>query len=249
MPPRASRRGGGWQQRAGARAADAEVTHSLLAYELTCQALLGVISPQQARLYASLAKQDIETARGRGPEFEFIDLNNLSKLGTDGQYGNKVYGDLMSSLAPSHFAPYKAKLPMMLHPDSPPLKYEQSILLPHETFNTLYNFYPHEFKKRMCPSNDVCYSFWDKMAGCPILDGHPVHARTDLPCDWRYLAVPWSMHGDGVPCVGVGKTWSKSMELLSWASCLVAGTTIGTFLYVRIICTLYLDAFRHGYRL
>ena len=88
MPPKAPRRG--WQQRARTRPADAELVHSVLAYELTCQALLGVISPQQARLYASLAKQDIAIARGRAPDFEFTDLNNVCKLGNGGQYSNNV---------------------------------------------------------------------------------------------------------------------------------------------------------------
>ena len=158
MPPK-SRRGGGWQQRGRGLGADAELTHSVLAYELTCQVLLGVISPQQARFYASLAKQDIATARGRGPNFEFADLEKLSQLGNDGRYSQNIHRDLMYSLAPSHIEPHQVKLPMMMHPDPPPQRYDQCILLPHETFSTLYNHYPHEFKSRVCPSNEVCFSF------------------------------------------------------------------------------------------
>ena len=100
----------------------------------------------------------------------------------------------------------------------------------------------------MCPSNEACASFWEKIGDHPLLEGHPVHARRDLPCDWRRLAVPFSIHGDGVPCVGVGKTWSKSMELLSWASCLVKGNTIDTFLHLWFICALYFYPFRSRHR-
>ena len=59
----------------------------------------------------------------------------------------------------------------------------------------------------------------------PLLDGHPVLGVRR----WTHRAIPISVHGDGVPVTGVGKAWGKSMEVLSWASCLAAGTTLGTF--------------------
>ena len=70
--------------------------------------------------------------------------------------------------------------------------------------------------------------FWDEMEDHPLLVGHPVRARRN----WKSLCVPISIHGDGVPCVGVGKSWTKSMELLSWASCVASGTTMNTFHYI-----------------
>ena len=49
------------------------------------------------------------------------------------------------------------------------------------------------------------------------------------------------MHGDGVPCVGIAKSWGKSMDLLSWASCLAAGSTMNTFFDIYGIFTVCLS--------
>ena len=138
MPPKGRSRGrGGWQQRERRRGVDPDLTHSLLAYELTCQSLLGVISPHQARLFAELAKKDISNAQRQGPDFVFDDLDNLASLGSNGCYQNHVHKDIVQNLSTPHMQATTIKLPMSLHPDSEPHFYDQDILLPHETFITL----------------------------------------------------------------------------------------------------------------
>jgi hypothetical protein len=45
----------------------------------------------------------------------------------------------------------------------------------------------------------------------------------DVP-EWSANFLPLSLHGDGVPVTGVGKSWSKGVESYSWASSLSEGT-------------------------
>ena len=44
--------------------------------------------------------------------------------------------------------------------------------------------------------------------------------------DWKTKAVPITMHGDGVPVVGVGKPGTKSLEIVSWCSLFGTGSTV-----------------------
>ena len=44
--------------------------------------------------------------------------------------------------------------------------------------------------------------------------------------NWASLACPISIHGDGVPCVGVGKAGSKSFDVYSYQGILARGTTL-----------------------
>ena len=60
------------------------------------------------------------------------------------------------------------------------------------------------------------------MAANPNLVGHPVAARAD----YSSKCIPIALHGDGVPVTGVGKAWSKSVEIYSWSSCLSGGNIV-----------------------
>ena len=63
----------------------------------------------------------------------------------------------------------------------------------------------------------------------PQLKDHPVHARRD----WKRLAKPLVLHGDGVPLTGLGKSWSKVMDVFSISSLLGRGSTrLNVFLIV-----------------
>ena len=42
---------------------------------------------------------------------------------------------------------------------------------------------------------------------------------------WK-KCIPLALHGDGVPVTGIGKSWSKSVDVWSWCSCLVRRTTL-----------------------
>eukprot|EP00959_Pyramimonas_sp_CCMP1952_P366988 7686522-Pyramimonas_sp.AAC.1 len=59
------------------------------------------------------------------------------------------------------------------------------------------------------------------MLGGPQLDGHPVRDRDD----WRSIAIPLSIHGDGAPVTGLGKIWQQSALIYSWCSVFASGST------------------------
>ena len=48
----------------------------------------------------------------------------------------------------------------------------------------------------------------------PQLKDHPVRYRRD----WKRRAIPLVLHGDGVPLTGIGKSWSKLMDVFSISS-------------------------------
>ena len=85
---------------------------------------------------------------------------------------------------------------------------------------------------RMVPSKESLHDFWEAMRGTKLLEGHPVLTH---PCEaapaarrgtFRDWAVPLSLHVDGVPVTGVGKAWSKTLDVYSWCSLLAKGITV-----------------------
>ena len=44
--------------------------------------------------------------------------------------------------------------------------------------------------------------------------------------------MPISLHGDGVPVTGVGRSWAKSYEALTWTSCVASGSTSSIFNFI-----------------
>ena len=76
------------------------------------------------------------------------------------------------------------------------------------------------------------------MRDSPDMVAHPVVQRQD----YQTLAVPISLHGDGVPITGQGKAWGQSVDAFSWRSILSTGTTLMTnflifFIWKFLKCT------------
>eukprot|EP00959_Pyramimonas_sp_CCMP1952_P000760 14967-Pyramimonas_sp.AAC.1 len=92
------------------------------------------------------------------------------------------------------------------------------MLLPHEMFAALFHAHPEHWKKTACSSPDKLEQLWADVSDHPALDGNPVK---DSPA-WERRTAPISIHGDGVPIKGVGKSWSESMNICSWCS-MIAG--------------------------
>ena len=220
---------GGRLQRQARAARQQQAQHSSeLAHFLVLQCLWGFCSIPYANKIARLAKLDIDTAVSAGGDFSFHDLNELASIGTEGRHAKNMFVDLSAKLSPSHFPEYTAPLPLKIF-ERPVKPILQSFLLPHETFSALYHCYPEAWKERILPHQGALDKFWSEMVDHPLMIGHPVHRRAN----WKKLCIPISMHGDGVPCTGVGKSWVKSMELLSWTSCLAAGATMKTFFFIH----------------
>ena len=65
------------------------------------------------------------------------------------------------------------------------------------------------WRERVLPDEDELEEFWDSMEGNPQLNDHPVLLRES----WKKKAIPLCIHGDGVPLTGIGKSWSKFMDV------------------------------------
>ena len=231
--------------RGGRRQREARAAHgnchaqSSLGQFLVLQTLWGHMSLPAAQKLAAHAKKDIERAVAGGADFSYSDLNALASLG-NGQ-SNYMQRDLMRKLEPSNFRLYEVRLPMKILEQQPRL-YLQHMMLPHETFSTLFHKYPTAWQERVLPSPSAISNFWEQMSEHPLMVNHPVRRRPN----WSRLCIPLSFHGDGVPCLGVGKAWGKSMDLLSWASCLATGTTMTTFFYIYGI---FLSCYSTGFEM
>ena len=95
------------------------------------------------------------------------------------------------------------------------------VYLPHEVFASVYSNYPAAFTKMFAADKEECERFWEAVSDDPALVGHPI--KNDP--NWRSKTVPLSLHGDGTPIAGRGKSWSKQMTFWSMASLLVTSST------------------------
>ena len=95
------------------------------------------------------------------------------------------------------------------------------MFLPHEVFAEVYSHYPAAFRKIFASDKEECEHFWTAVEDHPALVGHPIK---DVP-NWQSKTVPLSLHGDGTPIAGRGKSWSKQMTFWSMASLLVQSST------------------------
>ena len=151
------------------------------------------------------------------------ELKRLSTLGSNGKFKNHCHRDLVKMLRPPDLslATSKFKLPMAVGRHS--MQLDQHFCLPHAMFAAMYENHPEYFG--ICMGTETsCASFWKDMASHPHFREHPIHDRHDF----QKHGVPISLHGDGVPVAGVGKSWSKSCDVYSWSSLLARGmNTLG----------------------
>eukprot|EP00969_Alexandrium_andersonii_P194990 8613828-Alexandrium_andersonii.AAC.1 len=50
------------------------------------------------------------------------------------------------------------------------------------------------------------------------------HSTVATKSNFKQQVIPLALHGDGVPALGVGQAWQKTMEVFSWSSLVGAGT-------------------------
>ena len=99
------------------------------------------------------------------------------------------------------------------------------ILLPHELFAHIYKHHPGAFLERLL-DGDVGNpgKFWESMRAPPAHPAWKTHPMKSTPQVWA-RCVPIALHGDGVPVAGVGRAWSKSIDIYNWSSLLSSGAT------------------------
>ena len=217
------------QRRASASAAlAADVERSSLATYLLYLWSWGMMSPQSVQKIASRCKHDIELARsGR---LDMSELEVLSSLGSNGVWSSNCHSDLLRKLVVS---PLSGAIRCFTAPVRNVQAWtivvaKQAFLLPHVAFSTLYYSHTAAFHESVTGGVDKLKEFWQTMAGSPRLSKHPVRDRRL----YRERAVPISVHGDGVPVTGIGKSWSKSCEVISWCGMMGAGATLDVNFYI-----------------
>ena len=137
------------QSHAEARAAGMmSENKSTLAVSLIQMCPWGFASPQVVQNLCACAIQDIDD------KHDLSLLRKLAKAGTGGRHANNVHGDLMKTIVHdcgmqqpfSETTPFKKCGEM-----------KQSMLLPHETFASIYNNYPAEWKKNAPKASSLVY--------------------------------------------------------------------------------------------
>lgn len=179
----------------------------------------GLMSPQLVQAISAKARADYDAWHGADKPGVAKDLDDLASLGSDGAYPNNCHRDILMCL-PENKTPEALHFTLMCKTPRSGVyaPKHMHMLLPHEMFAHLYHEYPEHWKQYVCPSKDCLESFWSDIARHPALAGNPIKDEAD----WARNTVPLSLHGDGVPVKGVGKSWSESMNVYSWCS-LVAG--------------------------
>eukprot|EP00969_Alexandrium_andersonii_P031097 1357461-Alexandrium_andersonii.AAC.1 len=208
-------RGGGYRQRAARAAQLHQAEHpprqSKLARKLLDRWSWGLLSAPMVQELASCAVED-------GAQGE--DLLVLSKLGSQGRYPNKCHKELMDKLRPTSITDVLGKISVFYMYGKMVKQINQEILLPHELFAQLYAKHKDQFMVSMCGgSQGNIEQYWEAMKDHPALPGHPLLLRRD----YKKFAIPVAIHGDAVEVSGVGKAWSKSLEVYSWSSMLGKG--------------------------
>ena len=217
-PSHGPRRGGVRQrQRATERRERAENGDSALCAVLLQMFAWGDISAQLCQTIAQAAYKDACDLKENVTTL--YHLERMSTIGCSGLYPNKCYSELMNRI------PYQIHVPKPLSvkiPFKKPLnKLDQAILLPHELFASIWEWYPETWSKAVLPSKPALRDFWKSNETHPIMESHDLKTRENYS-DW---AIPLSLHGDDVPITGVGKAWVSAMTTFSMCSLVAKGET------------------------
>ena len=166
------------------------------------------------------------------------EVMQLSTSGPSGQSKNHCHRDLVNMLKPPALAAATSTFKLPLAAGSHHLELDQQFCLPHAMFAAMHENHPEYFST--CMGNDASRTgFWKDMESHPHFREHPIQNRQNC----QSLGIPVSLHGDGVPVAGVGKTWAESCAVYSWSSLLARGlNTLGSNLCIfsvlaATICT------------
>ena len=166
------------------------------------------------------------------------DLHIIASLGANGRFPANMERDLEARLKPSPFSSCIAHIALPFKSNFQIKWTDTSVLLPHEVFATLFSLHPAKFIESLLGSSvSRTTNFWAAMKGHPSMEYHPELRDQAIASK----TIPISLHGDAVPVAGIGKSWSKSVEIVSWRSMLTTGTTLTTtflvFLWHMKLCS------------
>ena len=232
MVKRARERPGGVNQRLqaiqreeaqGVRENPDYVAQSVLAQFLLTMFTWGEFSPQRVQFLAKLALSDFRAAQTNQAIVD--DLQVLADIGSGGKYANKMHVDLLKKT--QHISRLPEPFSFKTTFQEPHGEQSQTMLLPHEMFATIAESYRTTWHRSIYPGEHKLLEFWETAQNHPLLKDHPVRERED----WTKYCIPFGLHGDGVPVVGLGKAWSKILNVFSFFSLIGTGNTRSKMFY------------------
>ena len=104
-------------------------------------------------------------------------------------------------------------------------------MLPHEMFAALYNRVAY-WKKQFLPGGEAeLLAFWNNFDSHPAMQDGVIRSKPN----YKTTCIPIAIHGDSVPCVGLGKVWAKLMQVFSWHGVLCQGGSKATLFMLRSV--------------
>ena len=168
---------------------------------------------------------------GHDTELANSALKHIASLGCWGQFRGNIHRDLMNLLqSPCSPSSMSVEVPCNVSKSMPGEAMVQTVhvpfMPPHLVIHKLYTEHRTQFDKLMFGGPyrpDMLTDFWRTVSRNkdPRLAHHPMIKRPR----WAELAIPISIHGDAVPCVGIGRSNTKSFDCYSWQSILSVGSS------------------------
>ena len=221
---------GGARQRLERNAAQAKIqfANSSLARLLMLLWSTGTLSPQMIQKIAAATKDDIEKVSASST-CPFDDITFLADMGTKGANPQNMHSELTNRFNFKICEPGLFMLPLVVSAAKKVwANFKQGIMLPHVLFANIYHIFPALFTKIILPSQEILAEFWSAMADHPNMANHAASHKSKFATH----GIPISLHGDGVPVTGVGKSWSKSLEVFTWKSMIARGPVDITHLLI-----------------
>ena len=226
-------RRGGCRQRAerAEQARAAALLQSAVASFLVQEWAWGRMTPQQCQKIATLLRADLEASASGTLDMGTVDF--LKGLGTAGRNPQHMHSQLMKKFSPESAlrpSPFNA----ILKSGKTGIHFKDlDGLWPHVLFSRIYHEYPKAWEKLVCPSMSALRKFWDDVKNSKQYLNHPIRFRQHH----QRLAVPISIHGDGTPVTGLGKSWGKLCDIWSWTSLVTTGQTELTYFVIFTVFT------------
>jgi hypothetical protein len=200
---------------------------SNLAKHLVNERAWGHISAAEVQRISALAFEDeSELLRklGQPPGSGSSSIRALATLGSFGKHSQNIHRDLVAFLGEPD-SPQPLQVPISIK-SLKPLPNEDAVrqekmpfFLPHAEFAHFYNNRKHFFDEFVLGGSGFDYriaKFWEtvKQNKDPKLIDHPL---LDRPMHTKFC-IPISVHGDAVPCIGVGKAGFVCLKILNATS-------------------------------
>ena len=202
-----------------------------------------ISAPEIQRIASTAFKDQVELAKKLKGTCDDCSksLARLARLGSNGNHPGNAHRELLTWLGePVSTKPLSVEISVVVQKFKNNRKLKIGLgnnlsirkvpihfMLPHMVFHNLFNNFNDKFKEFMfgCKENveDQLESFWNTIIerGDPRLRSLPITSIEG----WKRRCIPIATHGDGVPCIAVGKSGSRSFEIHSWSSILAQGPT------------------------